>query len=69
MALEMLCYAQSKCSNIVQRINIQFIFANNVFKQFVESLHRIGLFVLYESFCYDLQTNAKAVIEEILEKI
>ncbi len=64
----MLYYARSERSNIVQRVNTQFAFANNVPKRFVESLHQMGLFVLYESFCRSLQANAKAVIEEILEK-
>lgn len=36
MTLGILCYAQNKCFNIIQRVNIQFAFVNNVFKRFVE---------------------------------
>ncbi len=68
VALGMLCYAQSKRSNILQRVNTQFAFAKNVPKQFIESFHQIGLLVSYESFRRSLHANAKAVIEEILEK-
>lgn len=32
VALSMLYYAQSKRSNIVQRVNIQFVFTNNISK-------------------------------------
>ncbi len=45
VALGILCYAQSKWSNIVQRVNIQFAFANNVLKRFVESFHQISPFI------------------------
>ncbi len=68
VALGMLCYTQSKRSNIVQRVNTQFAFANNVPKQFVESFHQMSLLVSYKSLRRSLQANAKAVMEEILEK-
>lgn len=71
LALGMLYYVQSKHSNIVQKVNIQFVFAfaNNVPKRFAESFHQMDLFVSYKSLCCDLQSNAKAVIKETLEKI
>ncbi len=64
----MLCYARSERSNIVQRVNTQFAFANNVPKRFVESFHQMGFLVLYKSLPHGLQANAKTVMEEILEK-
>ncbi len=68
IALAMLSYARSKRSNLVQRVNTQFTFANNVLKQFVELFHQLGLMILYESFRHDLQSNTKAVIDSIIEK-
>lgn len=47
VALGMLCYARNKCSNIMQRVNTQFAFANNVPKRFVELFHQMSLFVSY----------------------
>ncbi len=68
VALEILCYAQNKCFNIMQRVNIQFTFANNVPQRFIESFHQICLLVSYESLHHSRQANAKAVMEENLEK-
>ena len=68
VALGKLYYIQNEYSNIVQRVNTQFTFTNNVPKRFMESFHQIGYLVSYESLCCDLQANAKAVMEEILEK-
>lgn len=50
VTLKILYYAQSKRFNIVQRVNIQFAFINNVLKSFVESFHQMGFFILYKSF-------------------
>lgn len=68
LALGMLSYIQSEHFNIVQRVNTQFIFANNILKQFVESYYQMGFLVSYEFFRHGLQANTKVVIEEILEK-
>ncbi len=68
VALLMLCYIRSERFNIVQRVNTQFAFANNVPKQFVELFHQMDTLVLYESLCHGLQANVKAVMEAILEK-
>ena len=69
VALSMLCYAQSKRFNIVQKVNTQFAFANNILKQFIELFHQMKTHVLYESLNCGLQANTKAVMEEILKKI
>lgn len=53
VALSILYYAQSEQSNIIQRVNTQFAFANNILKRFVESFHQMGTLVSYESLCYD----------------
>ncbi len=39
IVLLMLCYIQNKYSNIVQKVNIQFAFANNISKCFVKSVY------------------------------
>lgn len=68
VALSMLYYAQSEHFNIIQKLNTQFAFTNNVPKRFVESFHQMSTLVLYESLRCGLQANAKAVIETILKK-
>lgn len=68
VCLSMLCYAWNKRSNILQRINDQFAFANNVTKRFVEAFHQMGMIVLYESICRGLYINAKVVMDTIIEK-
>lgn len=64
MVLKMLYYAQSKHSNIIQRVNIQFAFAKNIPKQFVKLFHQMSLFIAYKSFYCSLKTNIKAVIKK-----
>lgn len=61
-------YTQNECSNIVQRGKTQFVFTNNIPKQFIELFYSIEIFVSYESFHHDLQANLKAIIKEILKK-
>ena len=68
VCLSMLCYAQNKRSNILQKVNGQFAFANNVPKRFVKAFHQMGMIVLYESICRDLNINAKVVMDTIIEK-
>lgn len=68
VSLAMLCYARSERSNLVQRVNSQFAFANNVPKQFVESFHQMGILVSYESIRCGLQTNAKTIMDIIVDK-
>lgn len=68
VALSMLWYVQNECSNIIQKVNTQFAFANNVSKRFVESFHHISTLVSYESLRYGLQANAKVIMEAIMEK-
>lgn len=54
VALEMLYYTWSEHSNIMQRVNIQFTFANNVLNWFVKLFHQIDLFVSYKSLRHKL---------------
>lgn len=68
VALAILCYAQSERCNLVQRVNAQFAFANNVPKRFVELFHQLGLIVSYKSLRRGLQSNAKAIMDSIIEK-
>ncbi len=42
IVLAMLSYARSERNNLVQRVNTQFAFANNIPKQFVELFHQLG---------------------------
>ena len=68
VCLSMLCYARNERSNIVQRVNGQFAFANNVPKRFVEAFHQMGMIVSYESIRRGLNINAKAVMDTIVDK-
>lgn len=68
MAPSILCYAWNKRFNIVERINAQFVFTNNILKKFIKSFHQMGTFILYKSLHCDFQANAKTVMEVILEK-
>lgn len=52
----------------MQKVNIQFFFANNILKRFVKFFYQISFFVSDKSLYCGLQANAKAVIEEILDK-
>lgn len=49
VALEMLYYAQIDRFNIMQRVNTQFAFPNNIPKRFVESFYQIDFLIIYES--------------------
>lgn len=51
-----------------QKIISYFVFSSKILKHFVELYHQIGIIVLYESISRGLQINAKAIIEEIINK-
>lgn len=53
----------------MQRVNIQFVFVNNVQKRCIELFHQLGLIVLYKSLRHSLQLNTKAVMDLIIEKM
>lgn len=69
VCLYMLCYTQSKCLNILQKVNNQFTFANNVLKRFVKVFYHKSMIILYESICRGLNINTKIVMDTIVEKI
>lgn len=67
--LVLLCYIQNEQSNLFQKIISYFAFSSKILKRFVELYHQISIIVLYESISRGLQINAKAIIEEIINKI
>lgn len=66
--LLMLCYACNKRSNMMQRVVGQFVFAHNISKRFVKAFHQMGLMVSYESIYRDLNINAQAIMDTIVDK-
>lgn len=69
VCFSMLYYARNKYSNILQRVNGQFAFTNNIPKKFIKAFYQMGIIVSYESICHGLNINAKVVMDTIVEKI
>lgn len=68
VSLALLYYTQNKRSNLFQRVIGHFAFSGNIPKCSIKSFYQMGMIVLYKSIQRGLQVNAKAVIEEIVNK-
>lgn len=68
VSFAMLYYAQSKWSNLLQRVIRQFTFANNISKRYIELFYQISMIVLYKFIQCGLAVNTNVIIDEIINK-
>lgn len=67
-SLALICSTQNERSNIFQRVIGYIAFFGNILKRSIELFHQTNIIVLYESIQHGLQINAKAVIEQSVNK-
>lgn len=68
ICLYMLYYTWNKHLNILQKVNGQFIFTNNILKRVFEAFYQKNIIILDKSFSHNLIINAKVMIDTIVEK-
>lgn len=66
--LALLCYIQSKHSNLFQRVIGHYAFSTKISKRFIKIFYQMGIIVLSESIQHGLKANIKAIIKKIVEK-
>lgn len=69
VSLCMLCYARNQRSNLFQMTAAYYAYADNTTKRMVETLHRMGFFVAYETIRSALTKNAEAVLAELKKRV